>query len=94
MNQSKNQLMLGLSISAALLLALLVVLNAFPQARASVTISSGDYSAAAASVSSSKDYVYVVDNPTKRLIVYRYDSRDDKIERVDARDLAKDLRSR
>ena len=94
MNQGKNQWMLGLSIFAALLLALLIVLNAFPQARASVTISSGDYSAASASVSSSKDYIYVVDNPTRRLIVYRYDRNGKKIDVVDTRDLGKDLKPR
>ena len=91
MNQSKNQLILGLSISAVVLLAVLIGLYARP-AHAAVTASGGDYSAASAAISISRDVVYIVDNPTKRMIVYRYDRGKKSIQVVDARDLAKDLK--
>ena len=91
MQQSKNQLILGLSVSAVVLFAVLVVLSAFPQARATVSVSSGDYAAAAGQVSKSKDAVYVVDMPTGRMLVYRYDRNQRRIEKVDGRDLAKEL---
>lgn len=91
MSQNKNQLILGLSIMAILLMAVLIGLYALP-ARASVTTRGGDYSAASAAASNSMDVVYVVDNPTKRMIVYRYDRVKKGIRVVDARDLAKDLK--
>jgi hypothetical protein len=92
MNQSRNQAILGLSLSAVVLLAVLFVLNAFPRARASVSLASSDYAAASSQVSSSKDVVWIVDVPTQRLIVYRYDRGRKRIERFKGRELGKDLR--
>jgi hypothetical protein len=93
MRDQKNTVIAVLSGLAVLLVAVLIVLYGNQPALGSVTVTAGDYSAASFSVSSGQDYMAVVDNPTKRMIIYRFDRNRKRIEVVDSRDLSKDLKS-
>jgi uncharacterized protein (UPF0218 family) len=91
MTDRKNILILCLSGSAVLLMGLLIALNA-SQSRAAVTVTAGDYTAASFAVAGTREYIAVVDNPTKRMIVYRLETTRKRIDVVDARDLGKDMK--
>ena len=66
-----------LGVTAAVLLAALVIVNVLPQAAvaADVGTTSGDYTLTVGHYMADADLLYLIDNPTQRMVVYGIDRR-------------------
>jgi hypothetical protein len=90
MKNTQNITIAMLSITAAVLLAILLVNLSSDQAQAGgVSIKQGDYIIGTGSGSTGNDLIYVIDIAAKKLVVYGLDINRGLLEAIDGVDLVK-----
>ena len=86
---TKNFAIGVLTITATVLLVGLVVISVLPQPTyaSGIGVSAGEYTISVGRQSRDTELLYVIHNPTQRLLVYGVDTRGNQVAIIDARNL-------